>query len=379
MPRVYIEKIQYEDKRFEPLIFDWLERLAGRRIRPGARVLIKPNLLMPARPETAITTHPKVVRAVARFALQKGAQVRIGDSPAVGTFKRAYRTSGCADALQDLPVEAREFTQSIPLDIGPPFHRIEIARDAIEADLIFNLAKLKTHTLTLLTLGVKNMFGCVVGLKKPQWHLKVGTNRRLFARLLVQICQALSPAVTLIDGITALQGQGPGRSGRPCPLGIIAAGDHAPALDREICRFLAVDPERLPTTRAAEHLGLLQEPVQVTGACKNFAVFDLPALDPPAFGPLPAYRFLRSHMLHRPVVDAGRCRLCDECRRYCPAAAIQRDPYGTRIDYDRCIRCYCCLEICPHGAVRAVQSRLGRVLQLAVDIGRKASMLGRRR
>ncbi|MBI4686218.1 MAG: DUF362 domain-containing protein [Nitrospirae bacterium] len=134
-----------------------LESLAGGIIKKRSRVLIKPNLLAPEPPERAIVTHPLIVKAVVEYVLEKGALPCISDSPAVGSFDKIMRNSGIKDALNGLSVECREFTKTILVDAGKPFHKIEIAEDALNTDIVINLPKLKTHSQMLLTLGVESI------------------------------------------------------------------------------------------------------------------------------------------------------------------------------------------------------------------------------
>ncbi len=135
--------------------------------------------------------------------------------------------------------------------MGEPFKKIEIARDALEADVLINLPKLKTHSQMLLTLGVKNLFGCIVGFGKPQWHLRAGVDREVFATLLVRIYQAIRPKLTILDGILAMEGEGPGRGGQPKELGFLLGSADAVALDVAVCRLLGLGEDVLLTNKMA--------------------------------------------------------------------------------------------------------------------------------
>jgi len=383
MATVFFVQSEYDDPALKRAVFGLLDRIASLRIEKGARVLIKPNFLAPARPERAMTTHPLVLRAAVEYVLDKGGRPLVADSPGMGTFERLLREGGYAEALKGLDVEVRPFKETVRVDIGEPFGRIEIAREALEADVVVNLPKLKTHAQMLLTVGVKNLFGCIVGLKKPEWHMRSGVDRHLFARLLVQICAAVNPAATLVDGIVGMEGQGPGRSGVPRQLGRLVGGASAPAVDAAVCRMVGIAPGALPTHRAAAALNLVPEEVEVVGDFAMVERFKLPVLAPLTFGPKRFHRLMRKHLVQRPAVDPVTCRLCGECWRYCPAKAIT--PYARKIgfDYDRCIRCYCCVEMCPHGALTAVETPPGRIVRrlaglrdhIAVRIGKR----GRRR
>jgi len=322
MATVIFKKATYEEKILRPLIFDMIEAAGSINIHKGARVLIKPNFLLPAKPEKAILTHPLLVKAVADYILECGGHPVIADSPAMGSLEKILKEGGYTDVFNGLDVEFKRFETSKKVDVGPPFGKIEIAKEAIESDIVINLAKLKTHTQMLLTLGVKNLFGCIVGFKKPEWHLRSGIDRDIFATLLVKICVAVNPSFTIIDGVLALEGQGPGKSGMPSQLGIIAGSKSVYAIDRAICQMINVDPEKLPTNMAAKQLCLFTDDVLVEGDFTVIRDFLLPDLGKVTFGPKPVQRIIRKHLLQRPVADHDQCELCSECWRYCPAKAI---------------------------------------------------------
>lgn len=362
MPNVYIKSIGYDYKTLKPAIFEMMDAMGAESISDQTRVLIKPNFLLPAKPETAVLTHPHIVRAVAEYVVARGAHPLIADSPAMGSFEKIMKDGGYQKALAELNVECKPFNASVKVDIGEPFGRIEIAREAMEADVIINLPKLKTHVGMLLSLGVKNLFGCIVGLRKPQWHLKSGADREMFARLLVQIFKVVNPDITIVDGISALEGQGPGKSGSPRHLGIIAGSRDAVAVDMTVCSVLGIEPDELPTHKAARQLGLVSKEIYIRGDFNIVHNFRLPQIESLTLGPKPFHSFMRKHLLQRPEVDNQLCRMCGECMQYCPAKAITQNNNALQFDYDGCIRCYCCIEICPHGALRSAATLPGRIL-----------------
>jgi uncharacterized protein (DUF362 family)/Pyruvate/2-oxoacid:ferredoxin oxidoreductase delta subunit len=361
--KVFFRKAEYDYTILKPLVFEMINSAGISSIGKGTRVLIKPNLLIPAKPETAVITHPLVVKAAAEYALEKGGRVTISDSPAVGLFGKILKDGGYRKAFEGLDVEFKEFKTSVKTDIGEPFGFIEMAKDALEADAVINIAKLKTHAQMFLTLGVKNIFGCIVGLKKPEWHLRSGIDREMFARLIVRIHRAVSPQMTIVDGILGMEGQGPGKGGTPRKIGVLAGGSSAFAVDVAICRMLGADPERLPTNKAARELGLTDYNVDVTGDYEDINNFVFPIQDPLTFGPKPVHRILRRHLVQRPAADKDLCKLCGECWKYCPAKAISHDKEKVFFDYDRCIRCYCCIEVCPEGSLKAVETLPGKIIR----------------
>lgn len=361
--RVIIRKASYEYTTLKPLIYEMADSLCPVSIRSGSRVIIKPNLLAPASPDRAIVTHPLVVKGIVEYLLQRGARVSVSDSQAMGTFQKALKESGLRDTLKGLKVEFREFRESVKVDIGDPFNRIEIARDVMEADAVVNVPKLKTHVQMLMTLGVKNLFGCIVGLRKPEWHFRTGVSRELFAKLLVQIHNAVNPSFTIMDGILAMEGEGPGRSGTPRELGVLAGSDNAIALDITLCRMLGLAADRVFTNSAAKEMGYAPDVIEVSGEMPVIKKFRFPEIVPLVFGPGRFHGFMRRHLVQRPASEASLCKMCGECRKYCPAKAITHKEKKIHIDYDHCIRCYCCIEVCPHGALRSKEPVAGKVMR----------------
>lgn len=355
---------RYDDPKLAQQVGELLEASAAGCIGRGSRVLLKPNLLIPVAPDTAVVTHPAIVRSAALWALDHGATVRVGDSPAAGRIQRIFKTTGLERALSDLPVALVPFEHSEKRDIGAPFGRIEICREVLAADAIINLPKLKTHCHMRLTLAVKNMFGCVVGLRKPQWHFRSGVDREYFARLLVQLCRAIAPVVSLLDGVVAMQGSGPGVAGTPRNLNILAASANPFALDAAICEMIGLNPMKLPTHAAAVRLSLAPTDVAIHGPMPSVKDFQLPPMVQPIYGPARLHRFMRRYVIQKPMVVPRRCRLCDACLQLCPAKAIRRSADQLIFNYDGCIRCYCCVEVCPHAALKLVDPPLGRVIRM---------------
>ncbi|MBR9986307.1 MAG: DUF362 domain-containing protein [Desulfosarcina sp.] len=362
MSTVHIRQATYNYEVLRPIIFEMLGSVAGPTIGAGTRVLIKPNFLAPAAPDKAVTTHPLIVKAAAEFALEKGARVQISDSPAMGSFSKLLKKGGYEEMLNDLDVTVTPFEKTIAVDVGEPFGSIDIAKDAMQADVVINLAKLKTHTQMMLTLGVKNLFGCIVGLKKPEWHMRTGVDRQMFGRLIVSIFEAVGPAYTIIDGILAMEGQGPGKSGTPRELGLLIGGQNAHAVDHVVCLQVGLDPDTLATQRNARSLGVYDGSVHIDGDLNILDDFQFPELGSITMGPEFLGRFMRKFVIQQPVPDNKTCKLCGECWKYCPAQAISYTDRGITINTDTCIRCYCCIEVCPHAAIQAKKPLAGNVL-----------------
>jgi uncharacterized protein (DUF362 family) len=238
----------YDAKDIHARFFEIMYTLGGAEIPPGSRVLLKPNLLSPARLEEAVLAHPLVVRAAVEYVLARKATPVVFDSPAMGSFEKILRDGCIRAALEGFDVTCRSFQASETVDLGPHFGEVDLAREALEADVIINLPKLKTHGQMLLTLGVKNLFACVVGYRKPEWHTLAGIDKAMFARLLVLIARRIRPAFMILAGVLAIEGEGPGKGGVPRHIGILMGSREPLALDLSVCRMLGISPAMVPTS-----------------------------------------------------------------------------------------------------------------------------------
>lgn len=225
--------------------------------RPGHRVLVKPNCISVTPAEQHAQTHPAVVAEVCRQLLDLGARPFVGDSPAWGSLPAAAAKSGLADLLQRLGVPLVEFRHPVRVENagGRVFSHFTLAREAIEADAIVNVPKLKTHRQLYVTIAIKNMFGCVPGKRKAWWHFKAGNYEDYFPRMLCEIYALTRPVLTILDAIVAQEGNGPVR-GTPRPVGLVLASSDAPALERIACEIIGAEPHRVRTLRAAAELGI---------------------------------------------------------------------------------------------------------------------------
>jgi uncharacterized protein (DUF362 family)/Pyruvate/2-oxoacid:ferredoxin oxidoreductase delta subunit len=336
-----------------------VELLGGMQafIKPGERALIKPNLLKASLPEAAVTTHPEVVRAVIRLVREAGGEAMVGDSPGMGDFRKVCEKAGILNVVNEEGAVLTEFDETIEVRNHGRFHRFEVSRAAYEADAIINLPKLKTHGMTVLTGAVKNLFGCIPGKRKVQWHFNTGVNHELFMTMLVELCALLKPRLTIMDAIIGMEGNGPG-SGDPRSIGVVIAGDDPMAVDVVSAKVAGVALESLPVVRAAatagigetrfDHITVLGEPLsRVT--IRNFRLppqahleWDIPEW---------ARRLLKNALTIRPKIKQALCIQCGICQGHCPQGAISMKGKKLEIRYRDCIRCFCCQEFCPRGAI----------------------------
>ena len=219
----------------------------GAFVSRNDRVLIKPNLLVAKTPDRAALTHPAVLEAAIRLVLEAGATPLVGDSPALGSARACAEKGGFSPILKKYGVPLLACEK--PVTVKSPdaaFKTFEVAKDALEVDAIINLPKLKTHGQMVMTMAVKNTFGLVPGVRKTQWHLRVGNKPAHFARMLVDLHYRVAPVLSIMDAVTAMEGNGPG-SGDPVDLGLIIAGADASAIDAVSCGIVGLDPSLLYT------------------------------------------------------------------------------------------------------------------------------------
>lgn len=219
----------------------------------SCHVLLKPNLIA-TRYGPLPCTESAFMLAVARWFVDHGARVTIGDSPAFGTAETALRKLGVARGLAALGVRIDNFSEvrNVPLPCGA---RAGVAAAAMDCDLLVNLPRVKAHAQTRVTLAVKNCFGCLAGLRKPWWHMAYGGAGNGFCDRLVQLLDVLADSLTLTDAVTAMHETGP-LHGRPYDLGLIAASQNPVAMDRALLDILGVSPQLSPIMLACRQAGL---------------------------------------------------------------------------------------------------------------------------
>jgi uncharacterized protein (DUF362 family)/ferredoxin len=346
----------------------------GRFVRPGKRVLVKPNLLLPTDPDRAIVTHPAVVRAVVLLVQEAGGHVLIADNPGVSTihyaWRRAYERVGLAAVAAETGAQLNTqiVAQQRPYPDGHLIKVVDTCSFVTEADVVISLPKLKTHGLVRYTGAVKNLFGTVPGLVKPGYHVKLQTADQ-FADMLLDLAGFVRPALTVMDAVVGMDGDGPS-AGRPFPIGALLAGADPTAVDVAAVALVGHDPLAMPTIAQAVRRGW------TTGRAADLAVVgdDLAALQVSGFRMQPGGQgallprlpgFLRSwsarSIVTRPVVSE-RCIGCGICITNCPAQTIAKVDDRARIDPAGCIYCYCCHELCPEQAIDLRHPLLSRIL-----------------
>jgi uncharacterized protein (DUF362 family) len=248
-----------------------LEPLGGMAafVKPGDRVLLKPNLLTGSRPTKECTTRPELVAVVAEMVIAVGGKPFLGDSPAFGSAKGVAAANGYLPIAEKLNLPIVEFHGQRYQTVNDKFNHLLLCKEAMEADVVINLPKVKSHMQLTLTLGVKNLFGCVPGKMKAWWHMEAGKDASRFGEMLVETARAINPNLTILDGIIGHEGNGPS-GGEPRHLGVLAASTDVFALDRAMLEILQVSPQQVPTVAASQRLGI----------CPEIKNIDFPLLSP---------------------------------------------------------------------------------------------------
>ncbi len=359
----------------------------GAFVEPDQRVLLKPNLLIPMRPERAITTHPAVVEVMVRLVQEAGGEPFIIDSPPGPLhnrpgMNRIYRDTGLKEVAERTGVSLRydPAAVQVPTPDGALLKQLDLLKVwQEEADVTIALPKLKTHGLTTITGALKILFGLVPGMTKSGYHAKLVDLDR-FCDMLIEIVACVQPALFVMDGVLGMEGDGPGFKGSPRHIGALLASSDGTAMDAVACQIIGVDPDRLPLFRAAERYGWW--PVEITVAGATVADVAVPDFRLPVSTPsVTSYadrgwysQLLTRALVPRLVPQRGRCTACGMCVSMCPQQAITlvAGDQGRRlavVDDEHCIRCYCCQEVCPEAAIDLAFSWLGRLLQRSGVLG----------
>jgi uncharacterized protein (DUF362 family) len=245
--------IEYEEPTIAKAIALQFSRLGGleRFVKRGDTVLLKPNFIAPRPRRCATQTDPAVIIETAKLLKDFGAKPFVGDSPAWGNVHTCAKALGLEEPLKKLDVPLRQLNKPVKRQIAGV--NIGISSLALEADVIINLPKFKTHQQLVATFAVKNMFGCVSGKWKAYWHFAKGGSEKKFCRMLIEIYKHLAPALTIIDAITAMDGPGPIR-GRPRPLGWLIGGTDPLGCEIVCSKLIDFEPERLPIVNTAKQM-----------------------------------------------------------------------------------------------------------------------------
>ncbi len=386
-------------------------------IQPDEKVLMKLNLVRDAEVERAVTVHPAIVVQLARIFSEDGySHVKAGDSPGIGKGMAIMNRLGITDGLRKYGAEPAAFDEAVPMDNPGGVHakHFVMAKDVLEADALVSVCKMKTHALEHLTGAVKNQYGCIEGANKAAGHTKYPSAESM-ARMLVDLNLYVKPRLYIMDGIMAMEGNGP-TSGDPTPMHTILMSADPVALDSVFAALVHVNPEIIPTETAGEMMGLgtyHPENIEVVvvdpelpltadrATSAENSVVGLKSVPINADSKTdvkehtgvsaemraeprimttqeaaerygnPDFNVIRGRgEVHgwmglvtrlrifspKPRIDASKCVKCGVCVKSCPVEGKAIHFSNGRqnppvYNYRKCIRCFCCQEMCPHKAI----------------------------
>ena len=374
MSDVVVIKIkEYNVELIKTKLNDGLNLLGGIEsiIPKDKKVLLKPNLLMGSTVDEAVTTHPAVFDAVAQIMLDHQYTIGYGDSPGFGAPSKVANKAGLKSIADKYQIPMADFTSGYTahFESGNVCKQFQIVNAFKEYDAVLNLPKMKAHALQRITGAIKNSFGLVHGFHKGMMHGRY-SNAYNFAQMLIDMNNYLKVDLHIMDGIIAMEGNGP-KNGHPTPMNVILISTDPVALDSVFCKLINLDPTIIPTIKYGHESGLGSlSDITLLGDSIDTLInphFDIDRT-PLRLTENSKLKFLRQHVLRRPYIIEENCKKCGLCVEVCPvegkAINFVNDDKTTppKYNYNDCIRCYCCQEMCPYSAIEIKKPLLGKLL-----------------
>jgi uncharacterized protein (DUF362 family)/Pyruvate/2-oxoacid:ferredoxin oxidoreductase delta subunit len=350
----------------------------------ASNILLKPNLLSAIPPERAVTTHPVFIESIIEIikkTANRPVKITIADSPGVAIkhtkkdLKRLYEICGLSylGDIEGVILNLDTGYSQVSFKEGKVLKQLEIIKPVLDADVIINMPKFKTHSLTKMSGAVKNMFGIIHGRSKTLLHAKF-IDVEKFNEMLLDVYLSTPPTLNIMDGIIGLEGEGPGASGIARKTGLVLAGTNGIAMDNLAAFLMGFEEKTLPLIKCAaarELAGSDLGKIEISGGLpEEFAIkgYKLPKTTPVdrisknRFLNTYIFPFIRNTLSVSPYQDKIKCTNCNTCIEVCPEKAIIANDKKLVFDYKKCIRCYCCSELCPDGAIDLKYSGLGNLI-----------------
>ena len=329
-------------------------------IKPGMTAVIKPNLIMKSKPEENIITHPAVVEAVGQYVKACGAEVLIAESPG-GLYSPAvmggvYRGCGYAEMAErnGFALYTACKSRQVFLPNAVKCRKLSVLEPFLDADYIINIPKMKTHGMTGMSGAVKNLFGVVPGLEKPELHCRF-PDKSDFADMLLDLCDFIRPHLHVMDAVYGMQGNGP-TGGESRFVGAVLASKNPYALDLAAAEIMNLRPDEIFLLKNAIKRNLSPESLDETeiagDAIEQVKVTDYKRAKSSSVDFIDrAPRFLRPLLTKaatpKPRVRIKECIGCGKCAESCPQHIIDMRDKKAVIRLRDCISCFCCHEMCP--------------------------------
>jgi uncharacterized protein (DUF362 family)/Pyruvate/2-oxoacid:ferredoxin oxidoreductase delta subunit len=344
--------------------------------KPKSKAFVKINHLSPPSPaESAIVTNPLFTKEVLLLLKDLDLDITVGDD-IQSKGKDGFLISGYRRVCTELGINLVNLKEKGFREIecrGQVLKKVYISPLVLDADYILNLPKLKTHSFTAFTGAVKNMFGVIPHGLRLSYHSQFPRND-VFSQMLVDIFSCVPPHLTIMDGIEAMEGEGPA-SGNPRIVGVILASRDAVAVDAVATKIIGFDPLDVLTNQNAHQRGLgtgevkkieiagdEMEQVEVRGFKHSAIAVGFLLRKVPAF----LYSYFHSQLIFIPEVIKIKCTACLECVNICPARAAKLDNDRLAcIDERLCLHCMCCHEVCRFKAIKLRQRPVGRIIRAA--------------
>ena len=377
---VYIKKCETYDEATILSIIDayFNEFDIYDKLNDSTRVFVKLNCVGPFDKDMGITTHPAILKAVLDILKKYTNNIIVGDNPAIRDLIPTLKKCGLYDVITNENVKILEGKEFTTITNSKPriYSKFEVSKQMIDCDVLINLPKIKTHSLTYMTCAQKNFFGLIYGLNKSAWHTKA-SNPLEFGEALNDLYGAFlesfkdKTVLHIADGIIGLEGEGPSSCGKAKSANCLIASTDAIALDRVALELVHLDYSKLYVNQIAAQRGYGEaslDKIEIKG--NSLSDFDDIHFEAPkdSIGSTGIrflrFKFVKNLLLEHPHIQKDKCIKCGQCATICPAKTlkIEKGEY-PHLKVSNCIRCWCCAEVCPQNAINKSKRPLfGRII-----------------